>query len=117
MDPVFRESLATGGRIFSNAHPYFSTPLPEFAVQTGDKLKNDSSMPKITLDEFCAHWVEGKYVTKMPNKLQYNVFDFVTLAGDYSRQQFHASFHQEDSVAAATGLLVLPAGENGSHIR
>ena len=40
-------------------------------------------MPKITLDEFCAHWVEGKYVTKMPNKLQYNVFDFVTLAGDY----------------------------------
>lgn len=47
-------------------------------------------MPKITLDEFCAHWVEGKYVTKMPNKLQYNVFDFVTLAGDYSRQQFHA---------------------------
>jgi len=49
-------------------------------------------MPKITLDEFCAHWVEGKYVTKMPNKLQYNVFDFVTLAGDYSRQQFQASF-------------------------
>lgn len=39
VDPVFRESLATGGRIFSDAHPYFSTPLPEFAVQTGDKLK------------------------------------------------------------------------------
>lgn len=49
-------------------------------------------MPKITLDEFCAHWVEGKYVTKMPNKLERNVFDFVTLAGDYSRQQFQASF-------------------------
>ena len=49
-------------------------------------------MPKITLDEFYAHWVEGKYVTKMPNKLERNVFDFVTLAGDYSRQQFQASF-------------------------
>ena len=49
-------------------------------------------MPKITLDEFCAHWVKGKYVTKMPNKLERNVFDFVTLAGDYSRQQFQASF-------------------------
>ena len=36
--------------------------------------------------------VKGKYVTKMPNKLERNVFDFVTLAGDYSRQQFQASF-------------------------
>lgn len=28
VDPVFRESLATGGRIFSAAHRYFSRPLP-----------------------------------------------------------------------------------------
>lgn len=28
VDPVFRESLATGGRIFSAAHRYFSLPLP-----------------------------------------------------------------------------------------
>ena len=28
IDPVFRESLATGGRIFSAAHRYFSCPLP-----------------------------------------------------------------------------------------
>lgn len=28
-DPVFRESLATGGRIFSPAHRYFQKPLPE----------------------------------------------------------------------------------------
>ncbi len=26
--PVFRESLCTGGRIFSGDHPYFSRPLP-----------------------------------------------------------------------------------------
>jgi hypothetical protein len=26
--PVFRESLCTGGRIFSGEHPYFSRPLP-----------------------------------------------------------------------------------------
>ena len=26
--PVFRESLCTGGRIFSDEHPYFSDPLP-----------------------------------------------------------------------------------------
>lgn len=28
VDPVFQESLATGGRIFSAAHRYFSRPLP-----------------------------------------------------------------------------------------
>jgi hypothetical protein len=26
--PVFRESLCTGGRVFSGEHPYFSRPLP-----------------------------------------------------------------------------------------
>lgn len=30
VDPVFRESLATGGRIFSDAHRYFSVPLPGY---------------------------------------------------------------------------------------
>jgi len=28
VNPVFRESLCTGGRIFSGDHPYFSRPLP-----------------------------------------------------------------------------------------
>lgn len=49
-------------------------------------------MPKITLDEFCAHWVEGKYIKRMPNRLERNVFDFATVAGEYARQQFQASF-------------------------
>lgn len=34
--PIFRESLATGGRIFSEAHPYFKTPLrPEIEAIKG----------------------------------------------------------------------------------
>ena len=74
-------------------------------------------MPKITLDEFCAHWVEGKYVTKMPNKLERNVFDFVTLAGDYSRQQFQASFSSGGFCGGTAGHLAHPAGENGSRTR
>lgn len=49
-------------------------------------------MPKITLDEFCAHWVEGKYIKRMPNRLERNVFDFATMAGAYAKQQFQASF-------------------------
>ncbi|KAA6302854.1 MAG: hypothetical protein EZS26_001024 [Candidatus Ordinivivax streblomastigis] len=28
INPVFKESLATGGRIFSEEHPYFKRPLP-----------------------------------------------------------------------------------------
>lgn len=49
-------------------------------------------MPKITLDEFCAHWVEGKYIKKMPNRLERNIFDFATVAGEYAKQQFRATF-------------------------
>lgn len=33
VNPVFKESLAKGGRIFSDAHRYFATPLPEH-IQT-----------------------------------------------------------------------------------
>ena len=34
--PIFRESLATGGRIFTEAHPYFKTPLrPEIEAVKG----------------------------------------------------------------------------------
>ena len=39
-DPVFRESLATGGRIFSDAHRYFSLPLPEHVKETVARLKS-----------------------------------------------------------------------------
>lgn len=39
VDPVFAESLATGGRIFSPAHAYFSKPLPEYALQIVKRIK------------------------------------------------------------------------------
>lgn len=39
IDPVFRESLATGGKIFSSAHAYFSRPLPEYAQQIVKRIK------------------------------------------------------------------------------
>lgn len=38
-DPVFRESLATGGRIFSDAHPYFSVPLPGYINDMVKRIK------------------------------------------------------------------------------
>lgn len=40
VDPVFRESLATGGRIFSDAHPYFKTRIPNEAKMIAEKIKS-----------------------------------------------------------------------------
>ena len=40
VDPVFRESLATGGRIFTDAHRYFDTQLPEFVQKIVKRLKS-----------------------------------------------------------------------------
>ena len=40
VDPVFRESLATGGRIFTDAHRYFDAPLPEFVQKIVKRLKS-----------------------------------------------------------------------------
>ena len=39
VDPVFRESLATGGRIFSDAHRYFSVPLPDYMADIVRRIK------------------------------------------------------------------------------
>lgn len=49
-------------------------------------------MPKITLDEFCSQWVQGKWTTVMASKLATNVFNFTTAAGEYSRNEFQSSF-------------------------
>ncbi len=40
VDPVFRESLATGGRIFSEAHGYFQKPLPRYMQEIVERLKS-----------------------------------------------------------------------------
>ncbi len=39
VDPIFRESLATGGRIFSDAHSYFGHSLPREIVEISAHLK------------------------------------------------------------------------------
>ena len=49
-------------------------------------------MPKITLDEFCSHWVSRSGTRVMASRLEFNVFDFATAAGEYTRQQFVSSF-------------------------
>ena len=38
-DPIFAESLATGGRIFSDAHPYFKHKLPKEIIKITNNLK------------------------------------------------------------------------------
>lgn len=40
VNPIFRESLALGGRIFSAAHPYFSRPLPPEILTIVGTLKS-----------------------------------------------------------------------------
>ena len=37
--PVFKESLAAGGRIFSDEHPYFKNPLPPQLQKVKEKIK------------------------------------------------------------------------------
>lgn len=49
-------------------------------------------MIKITLDEFCAHWVKSKLERPVARRFEKNVFDFTTIAGQYSKRFFSASF-------------------------
>ena len=44
-NPIFRESLATGGRIFSGEHPYFKKQLPPRARKIADKIKQKFYTP------------------------------------------------------------------------
>lgn len=49
---------------------------------------------RITLEEFCEQWApkgNGRY---LPNKMEFNTHDFVTLAGDYSKSRFRSSFSE-----------------------
>lgn len=40
INPVFKESLAKGGRIFSPEHPYFKTPLPDEIKEITNRIKH-----------------------------------------------------------------------------
>ena len=44
-NPIFRESLAVGGRIFSEEHPYFKKPLPMEGMQIAKRLKSKFLSP------------------------------------------------------------------------
>lgn len=39
VNPVFTESLAVGGRIFSAAHPYFQNKIPRNVREIGERIK------------------------------------------------------------------------------
>lgn len=45
VNPVFAESLAKGGRIFSLAHPYFSEALPDEIVKIKQRIKTKFNIP------------------------------------------------------------------------
>ena len=40
VNPVFSESLAAGGRIFTNAHPYFRYNIPNAIREIGERIKS-----------------------------------------------------------------------------
>jgi hypothetical protein len=49
-------------------------------------------MQKITLDDFCRHWIKEKYAMPIVSRFEKNTFDFVTVAGEYSKRFFRTSF-------------------------
>lgn len=71
-------------------------------------------MQKITLDEFCAHWVrereKGGWDPFLPSRLAGNTFDFATEAGQYSRRQFLASFPSGGFCGRHMDATYLPLG-------
>jgi len=50
-------------------------------------------MRKITLDEFCNHWVLGSSHMVIVSMFEKNVTDFTTMAGEYSKSFFIRSFN------------------------
>lgn len=51
-------------------------------------------MTKITLKEFCAHWVTPKTSRTLASRLAYNAEEFTTKAGVYAAECFRQSFAQ-----------------------
>lgn len=45
VNPVFAESLAVGGRIFSQAHPYFQNKIPYAICEIGKRIKLKFGLP------------------------------------------------------------------------
>ncbi len=51
-------------------------------------------MIKLTHEQFCEQWITGKYYTRMASRLEYNISDFATAVGEYTKQQFQSSFER-----------------------
>lgn len=45
VNPIFSESLATGGRIFGMAHPYFRYKIPNNVLEIGKRIKLKFGLP------------------------------------------------------------------------
>ncbi|WP_199330322.1 hypothetical protein [Dysgonomonas sp. GY617] len=54
-------------------------------------------MTKISLDTFCNQWAQGGNPRIIVSQLDKNIFDFVTIAGQYSKRFFVASFTRRTS--------------------
>lgn len=74
---------------------------------------------RITLEQFCEQWApkgNGRY---LPNKMEFNTHDFVTMAGDRNtpRAVSAPALPKADCMAAAScGRSVNPAGDAVSRI-
>lgn len=49
-------------------------------------------MSKLTLDQFVAQWTKNASSRQIVSRFEYNVFEFTTLAGNYSKRFFATSF-------------------------
>ncbi len=59
-------------------------------------------MTKITLDQFCNQWAPNGNTRILLTKLEFQIFDFTTRAGEISREHFLSSFAQKSFAGSGT---------------
>ena len=57
---------------------------------------------KITLDQFCNQWAPNGNTRILLTKLEFQIFDFTTRAGEISREHFLSSFSQKGFAGSGT---------------
>lgn len=65
-------------------------------------------MTKISLDTFCNQWAQGGNSRIIVSQFDKNIFDFVTIAGQYSKRYFVASFTSRTSGFYGSGSSWTP---------
>lgn len=65
-------------------------------------------MSKISLDAFCNQWAQGGNPKIIVSQFDKNIFDFVTIAGQYSKRFFVASFTNRTSGFYGSGSAWAP---------